>query len=130
MNKKEEEKLRKQQEKLEKELARMKQMSIYEEEYGNCEYICGIDEVGRGPLAGPVVAAAVILPKYQEILYLNDSKKLSDKKREAFRLSFLMSNPPEYPKSNFLFTFSRKLQKNMCNRFIRSILPRQVSYQV
>jgi len=82
MNKREEEKLRKQQEKLEKELARMKQMSIYEEEYGMCEYICGIDEVGRGPLAGPVVAAAVILPKDQEILYLNDSKKLSEKKRE------------------------------------------------
>lgn len=82
MNKREEEKLRKQQEKLEKELARMKQMSIYEEEYSMCEYICGIDEVGRGPLAGPVVAAAVILPKDQEILYLNDSKKLSEKKRE------------------------------------------------
>lgn len=83
MNKREEEKLRKQQEKLEKELARMKQMSVYEEEYGMCEYICGIDEVGRGPLAGPVVAAAVILPKDQEILYLNDSKKLSEKKRET-----------------------------------------------
>lgn len=83
MNKREEEKLRKQQEKLEKELARMKQMSVYEEEYSMCEYICGIDEVGRGPLAGPVVAAAVILPKDQEILYLNDSKKLSEKKREA-----------------------------------------------
>jgi len=83
MNKREEEKLRKQQEKLEKELARMKQMSIYEEEYSMCKYICGIDEVGRGPLAGPVVAAAVILPKDQEILYLNDSKKLSEKKREA-----------------------------------------------
>ena len=83
MNKREEEKLRKQQEKLEKELARMKQMSIYEEEYRMCDFICGIDEVGRGPLAGPVVAAAVILPKDQEILYLNDSKKLSEKKREA-----------------------------------------------
>ena len=83
MNKREEEKLRKQQEKLEKELARMKQMSVYEDEYAMCQYICGIDEVGRGPLAGPVVAAAVILPKDQEILYLNDSKKLSEKKREA-----------------------------------------------
>ena len=45
------------------------------------KYICGIDEAGRGPLAGPVVAAAVILPKDTEILYLNDSKKLSEKKR-------------------------------------------------
>lgn len=83
MNKREEEKLRKQQEKLEKELARTKAMSVFEEEYSMCQYICGIDEVGRGPLAGPVVAAAVILPKDQPILYLNDSKKLSEKKREA-----------------------------------------------
>ena len=45
-------------------------------------HICGIDEVGRGPLAGPVVAGAVILPKDDMILYLNDSKKLSEKKRE------------------------------------------------
>ena len=45
-------------------------------------YVCGIDEVGRGPLAGPVCAGAVILPKDTEILYLNDSKKLSEKKRE------------------------------------------------
>ncbi len=42
----------------------------------------GIDEVGRGPLAGPVVAGAVILPPDVDILYLNDSKKLSEKKRE------------------------------------------------
>ena len=45
-------------------------------------YVCGIDEVGRGPLAGPVVAGAVILPKDCDILYINDSKKLSEKKRE------------------------------------------------
>ena len=44
--------------------------------------ILGIDEVGRGPLCGPVVASAVILPKDCQILYLNDSKKLSEKKRE------------------------------------------------
>ena len=44
--------------------------------------ICGIDEAGRGPLAGPVVAGAVILPKDEQILYVNDSKKLSEKKRE------------------------------------------------
>lgn len=45
--------------------------------------ICGIDEVGRGPLAGPVVAAAVILPNDELILGLNDSKQLSEKKRES-----------------------------------------------
>ena len=75
MNKREEEKLKKQQERLEKEIARTKAMSTFEEEYKDYPYICGIDEVGRGPLAGPVVAGAVIL-------YLNDSKKLSEKKRE------------------------------------------------
>lgn len=79
MNKREEEKLRRQEEKLEKEKARIQAMSVYEEEYASCAYICGIDEVGRGPLAGPVVAGAVILPKDHTILYLNDSKKLSEK---------------------------------------------------
>lgn len=82
MNKREEEKLKKQQEHLEKEIARIKAMSTFEEEYKDYPYICGIDEVGRGPLAGPVVAGAVILPKDDMILYLNDSKKLSEKKRE------------------------------------------------
>ena len=77
-----EKKLKKQQERLEKEIARTKAMSTFEEEYKDYPYICGIDEVGRGPLAGPVVAGAVILPKDDMILYLNDSKKLSEKKRE------------------------------------------------
>ena len=67
---------------LEKEKERIYQMSSYEREYADCEYICGIDEAGRGPLAGPVVAAAVILPKDCDILYLNDSKKLTAKKRD------------------------------------------------
>ena len=82
MNKREEEKLKKQQERLEKEIARTKAMSVFEEEYKDYQYICGIDEVGRGPLAGPVVAGAVILPKDCDILYINDSKKLSAAKRE------------------------------------------------
>ncbi len=82
MNKREEEKQRRQQERLEKERARLEEMRTYEKEYSMCRYICGIDEVGRGPLAGPVVAGAVILPQDAEILYLNDSKKLSEKKRE------------------------------------------------
>lgn len=47
-----------------------------------CGVLCGIDEAGRGPLAGPVVAGAVILPDGVEIIGLNDSKKLSEKKRE------------------------------------------------
>ncbi|MCD8326322.1 MAG: ribonuclease HII [Lachnospiraceae bacterium] len=67
---------------LEKEQERMRQLFSYEREYGAYSAICGIDEAGRGPLAGPVVAAAVILPKDCDILYINDSKKLSEKKRE------------------------------------------------
>lgn len=66
----------------EKEIQRTEEMKRYEKQYASYEYICGIDEVGRGPLAGPVVACAVILPKDCDILYLNDSKKLSAKKRE------------------------------------------------
>ena len=67
---------------LEKEKARTDALWKYEREYASYTYICGIDEVGRGPLAGPVVAGAVILPKDCDILYINDSKKLSEKKRE------------------------------------------------
>ena len=67
---------------LEKEKARTERLWKYEKEYASYTYICGIDEAGRGPLAGPVVAGAVILPKDCDILYINDSKKLSEKKRE------------------------------------------------
>ena len=81
MTKKEEREAKKL-EKLRLEKERMYEMFSFEREYGNHQAICGIDEVGRGPFAGPVVAAAVILPKDCDILYLNDSKKLSEKKRE------------------------------------------------
>ena len=69
-------------EKLLAERERLEAMREFEKKY--CEYsaICGIDEAGRGPLAGPVVAGACILPVDCEILYLNDSKKLSEKRRE------------------------------------------------
>lgn len=77
-----EEKELKRLEKLEAEKQRIEELKKYEKEYAEYEYICGIDEVGRGPLAGPVVAGAVILPKDCDILYINDSKKLSEKKRE------------------------------------------------
>ena len=75
-------KYRRQEAKLQEEIARTEAMRHFEREYEDYGYICGIDEVGRGPLAGPVVAGAVILPKDERILYLNDSKKLSEKKRE------------------------------------------------
>ena len=70
------------QEKLQKERERLEAMRSFEHQYEGYGAVCGIDEVGRGPLAGPVVAGAVILPTDCEILYLNDSKKLSEKKRE------------------------------------------------
>lgn len=64
------------------ELERIYNLKKFERKYSDFEFICGIDEVGRGPLAGPVVAGAVILPKDCDILYINDSKKLSAAKRE------------------------------------------------
>ena len=74
---------RKKEEALRVERERLLVMKSFERKYADCRFICGIDEAGRGPLAGPVVAGAVILPKDCEILYLNDSKKLSPVKREA-----------------------------------------------
>ncbi len=79
---KKEERLHKQQEKLLAERVRLEAMRTYEKEYENRGFLCGIDEAGRGPLAGPVVAGAVILPADCEILYLNDSKKLTQRRRE------------------------------------------------
>ncbi len=67
---------------IDKEIKRTETLKKYEYEYEKFGYVCGIDEVGRGPFAGPVVASAVILPANSQILYLNDSKKLSEKKRE------------------------------------------------
>lgn len=67
---------------LQNERERMWEMKRFEREYGGKGPVCGIDEAGRGPLAGPVVAGAVILPKDCGILYINDSKKLSASKRE------------------------------------------------
>lgn len=65
----------------EKEVLRLEAMMEFERKYSEYDYICGIDEVGRGPLAGPVVAAAVILPKDSYYQYLNDSKKVTEKRR-------------------------------------------------
>lgn len=76
------EKYEKQKAAMAEELERLKKMHEFEDKYSEYEYIAGIDEAGRGPLAGPVVAASVILPKDCEILYLNDSKQLSAKRRD------------------------------------------------
>ncbi len=76
------ERARKKMDAYEEELKRLEEMRLYEKQYQHCTYICGIDEAGRGPLAGPVVAGAGVLPENCQILYLNDSKQLSAKKRE------------------------------------------------
>ena len=70
-------------EKLAAEQERLAAMHLYEDKYSEFALIAGVDEAGRGPLAGPVCAGACILPKNAEILYLNDSKKLSEKRRES-----------------------------------------------
>ena len=75
-------KYQKEAQKLVKERERLETMRFFEHKYSEYHAICGIDEAGRGPLAGPVVAGAVILPEDVEILYLNDSKKLSAARRE------------------------------------------------
>lgn len=79
---KKEEAILKREQKLELEKARVEAMLEYEKRYSSYGAICGVDEVGRGPLAGPVVAGAVILPPDARILYINDSKKLTQKRRE------------------------------------------------
>lgn len=80
------ERLYKERDKVKKEVERVKKMYNFDKGFGNYTYIAGIDEVGRGPLAGPIVACAVILDlnvlEDELILWLNDSKKLSEKKRE------------------------------------------------
>jgi len=72
-------------ERLEREKLRLIEMKVFEAELyeQGVKLIAGIDEVGRGPLAGPVVAAAVILPEDFDVLGIDDSKKLSEKKRES-----------------------------------------------
>jgi ribonuclease HII len=81
MTKKEEAEL-KRAARLEKERARVEALCEFEKKYPEAQYICGIDEVGRGPLAGPVMAGAVILPRDARILHINDSKKLTPKRRD------------------------------------------------
>lgn len=78
---------KKRMDKLQKEMIRTENLKKYEKEYDTYTYICGIDEVGRGPLAGPVVAGAVILPKDCDILYINDSKNFQRQKEKNCMIS-------------------------------------------
>ena len=120
--------MNKREEKLAKERARLEAMRAYEKEYEKYGYICGIDEVGRGPLAGPVVAGAVILPKDCEILYINDSKKLSEKKREALYDEIMekavaagigMVSPARIDEINILQATYEAMRKAIANLSVR-----------
>lgn len=72
-----------QEERIIKERERLREMFAFQKELqGDCDFVFGIDEAGRGPLCGPVVAACCLLPDNTDIPYLNDSKKLSEKRRE------------------------------------------------
>ena len=106
------------------EQQRIENMRIYEEKYNEYEYIAGIDEVGRGPLAGPVVTCAVILPKGTRILYVNDSKKLSAEKREelyniimekAVAVSIGMENNKVIDDINILQATYKAMQQSVNN---------------
>ena len=106
-------------EKMKAECERTEALYEYEKKYSSYKYICGIDEVGRGPYAGPVIAAAVILPKDEKILFLNDSKKLSEKKREelfdiinekALAVGIGRVDPEEIDKINILQATYKAMQ--------------------
>lgn len=96
----------------EKEQERLEKMLEFERKYGtDFSCICGIDEAGRGPFAGPVVAGAVVLPKGLKIEGLNDSKQLSEKRREelyeeimdkAISVGVGMSSPARIDEINIL----------------------------
>lgn len=110
------------------ELKRIEQMKEFEYKYSDYAYICGIDEVGRGPLAGPVVAGAVILPKDCDILYLNDSKQLSAKKREELYSEILekavcvktaMSSPALIDEINILQATYEAMRKAIASMEIK-----------
>ena len=79
---KKEEAAQRREEKLRAEMARVEALCVFEKKYADSPFLCGIDEVGRGPLAGPVVTAAVVLPADFDVLGIDDSKKLSEKRRE------------------------------------------------
>lgn len=105
------------------EIERIENLCQYEKEYSQYDFICGIDEVGRGPLAGPVVAGAVVLPKGSRILYINDSKKLSAKKREelfdiikeeAVSVGIGMASPERIDEINILQATYEAMQQAIC----------------
>ncbi len=109
---------------LEQEKERMYEMFSFERMYEDRGLIAGIDEVGRGPLAGPVVTCALILPKECDILYINDSKKLSAAKRdelyeilikEAVEYSIGIEGPEVIDEINILQATLSAMRKSVLN---------------
>jgi ribonuclease HII len=114
---------RKRQEKLEKEKLRLEKMCEEEEMLSEGLLVAGIDEAGRGPLAGPVVAAAVIMPKDSRLLYVNDSKKLSQAKREELYTAIMeeaisvgvgVASPEVIDKINILQATYQAMREAVC----------------
>ena len=110
------------------EIERIENLCQYEKEYSQYDFICGIDEVGRGPLAGPVVAGAVVLPKGSRILYINDSKKLSAKKREelfdiikeeAVSVGIGMASPERIDEINILQATYEAMRQAIANLSVK-----------
>ena len=118
-------------EKYYQEVERIENLCWFEKEYSQYEFICGIDEVGRGPLAGPVVAGAVVLPKESRILYINDSKKLSAKKREelfeviqkeAVSVGIGMASPERIDEINILQATYEAMRQAVANLSVKPSL--------
>lgn len=118
----------KKKDRLEAEIERTERMKAYEKEYASFGAVCGVDEVGRGPLAGPVVAGAVILPQDCSILYINDSKKLSPKKREelypmimeqAVSVGIGMASPQRIDEINILQATYEAMRKAIENLSVK-----------
>jgi len=114
----------------ETEIERLDNMLVFENEAyeKGFEFVCGVDEAGRGPLCGPVVAAAVILPKDAHIEGVNDSKKLSEKKREklfddimenAVAVGIGMSDVDVIEKINILGATKEAMKEAITNLSIR-----------
>lgn len=111
-----------------KEDLRLEEMLVFERQYDHLDYICGIDEAGRGPLAGPVVAGAVILPKGLKIRYLNDSKQVPEKRREelydeimekALAVGVGMASPQRIDEINILQATYEAMRMAITNMGIR-----------
>lgn len=118
-------------EKYYQEVERIENLCWFEKECSQYEFICGIDEVGRGPLAGPVVAGAVVLPKESRILYINDSKKLSAKKREelfeviqkeAVSVGIGMASPERIDEINILQATYEAMRQAVANLSVKPSL--------